>query len=105
MTALASVTIDRSSLSLSDLVIDSEGFSTYYIETSGLGRPAQTPRETLATASPFVNGQSRTTVVYEETTLVLQVRVQASSSAALDTAIVALEAALKQFTYSVTVAV
>jgi hypothetical protein len=63
------------------------------------------PRETLATPSPFVHGQFRTAVVWEESSLPLTVRVQASSSAALDTAVVALEDALSQFIYPVTVTV
>lgn len=104
MTAIGSITIDRSGLpgSLSDLVIDTEGFGTYYLDRAGLGRVGQTPRETLATASPFVHGQVRTAVVYEESSLPLVVRVQASSSSALDTAVTALETALMQFTYTVT---
>ena len=104
MTALASWTIDRSNMpgSPAGLVIDSEGFSTYYIDTAGLGRAGRTPRETLATPSPFIHGQIRTAVVYEESQLNRLVRVQAASSSALNTAVTALEAALAQFVYTVT---
>lgn len=105
MTAIGTVTIDRSSLSLSDLVIDTEGFSTYYVDKAGMGRVGRVPRETFATASPFLHGQSRTSVVWDESSLPLTVRVQASSSAALDTAVSALEDALSQFIYPVTVEV
>lgn len=105
MTAIGTVTIDRSGLSLSDLVIDTEGFGTYYVDKGGLGRVGRTPRETVATSSPFVHGQSRTSVVLEESTLSLAVRVQAASSSALDAAVVALEDALFQFVYDVTVVV
>lgn len=105
MTALGSVSIDRTGLSLSALVIDTEGFGTYYVDKAGFGRVGRLPRETLATASPFVHGQFRTSVVWEEATLPLTVRVQADSSSALNTAVVALETALSQFTYSVTVTV
>ena len=105
MTALATVSIDRTSLSLSALVIDSEGFGTYYIDKAGLGRPGRTPRETLAAASPFVHGNLRTAVVWDEATLPLTVRVQSDSSADLATAVGALEAALSQFVYTVTVTV
>jgi hypothetical protein len=105
VTSLASVSIDRSSLGLSALVIDTEGFGTYYVDKVGLGRVGRLPRETLATPSPFVHGQFRTAVVWEESSLPLTVRVQASSSAALDTAVIALEDALSQFIYPVTVTV
>jgi hypothetical protein len=66
MTSLATVSIDRSSLGLSALVIDTEGFGTYYVDKVGLGRVGRLPRETLATPSPFVHGQFRTAVVWEE---------------------------------------
>lgn len=105
MTALGSVSIDRTSLSLSALVIDTEGFNTYYVDQAGLGRVGRTPRETFATASPWVNGQLRTAVVWDESSLTLTVRTQADSSSALDTAVSALEDALSQFTYTVTVTV
>lgn len=103
MAATGSVTIDRSGLSLTDLVIDTEGFNTYYIDKAGLGRVGRSPRETLATASPFVHGQARTSVVWEEASLPLTVRVQGTSSSALDTALTALDVALSQFVYEVTV--
>jgi hypothetical protein len=105
MTALASVTIDRSNLSLSDIVIDSEGFNTYYIDKAGLGRVGRAPRETFADDSPWINGRFRTAVVLEESELVLTVRVQSTTSSGLDTALDALEDALAQFVYTVTVAV
>jgi len=105
MTALATVTIDRTSLSLSDLVIDSEGFGTYYIDKAGLGRPGTAWDETFADDSPWIDGRVRTAAKKQETTLPLTVRVQAESSAALDTAVAALEAALEQFVYEVTVTV
>lgn len=107
MTALGTVTIDRSNMpgSLADLVIDTDGFGTYYVDKAGLGRVGRTPRETFAAPSPFVHGQIRTAVVLEESALVLVVRVQAASSAALATAVTALEDALFQFLYNVTVVV
>jgi hypothetical protein len=105
MTAIGTVSIDRSSLSLSPLVIDTDGFSTYYVDAKGLGRVGKTPRETFATDSPYINGRTRTAVVLEESALPLGVRVQASSSSALNTAVTALEDALWQFVYTVTVTV
>jgi len=105
MADLATVTITRTLLSLSALSIGSEGFSTYYIDRDGLGRVGKTPRETFADDSGWVNGRLRTAVVREESALPLTVRVQAASSSALDTAIDALDAALDQFVYDVTVTV
>lgn len=107
MSDLGSVTIDRSGMpgSLTDLSIGTEGFGTYLVDAKGLGRVGKTPRETFATPSPWVHGRTRTAVVYEESTLPLVVRVQSSSSSALNTAVVALEAALAQFVYEVTVVV
>lgn len=102
MTALGTIVIDRSGLSLADLTIDTEGFGTYLVDVAGLGRPGVVPRETFAATSPWVSGQLRTSVTLEETTLPLVVRVQAASSSALDTAVTALEAALNQFVYTVT---
>lgn len=103
MTALGSVSIDRTSLSLSPLVIDTDGFGTYYVDSAGLGRVGRTVRETVATSSPFVHGILVTGSVYDDAALPLVVRVQASTTSALDTAVTALETALAQFSYSVTV--
>src|SRR3954468_11821794 len=105
MTVLGTVTIDRSGMSLSDLVIDTDGFGTYYLDKAGLGRVGRTPRETFAAPSPFVHGQLRTAVGLEESALVIVVRVQAATSSALATAVAALEDALFQFIYEVTVVV
>jgi hypothetical protein len=103
MAAMGTMSIDRSGLSLAALVIDTEGFGTYYVDKAGLGRVGVSRRETLATASPFVHGQLRTAVVREESPLSLTLRVQSASSAGLDTAVSALEDALSQFVYRVTV--
>lgn len=105
MAALGSVSIDRTSLSLSALVIDTDGFDTYYVDAAGLGRVGRTWRETTATSSPFVHGVLVTGSVLDDAVLPLVVRVQAASSSALDTAVTALEDALAQFSYPVTVVV
>lgn len=105
MTSLATVSIDRTSLGISALTIVSDGFSTYYLDVAGLGRPGRTPRETFATAPPWLHGQLRTAVALEESTLPLVVRVQASTSSGVDTAVAALEDAVGQFVYTVTTAV
>lgn len=105
MTALGTVSIDRTSLSLSPLVIDTEGFGVYLVDVGGLGRVGIAPRETFATPSPWVHGQLRTAVVKEESSLILTVRVQAGSTADVHDAVHTLEAALFQFIYEVTVTV
>ena len=69
MTALVSWTIDRSALSLSDLVIDSDPTSTYTFAQGGVGRVGITRRETFAADSLFVHGRMRTAVVKEESLL------------------------------------
>lgn len=102
MTALVSWSVDRSGLSLSDLVIDSDTGSTYRFADGGLGRRGIAPRETFADDSPWINGRFRTSVVMEESQLPGIVLVQAASTSALETAITALETALTQFTYTVT---
>jgi hypothetical protein len=103
VTAIGTVSIDRTSLSADPLVIDTEGFSVYLVDVAGLGRVGTTPRETFATPSPWVHGQLRTAVVKEESTLPLTVRVQAGNTADLHDAVHTLEAALFQFVYTVTV--
>lgn len=107
MTAIGTVTIDRSGMpgSLAALAITTDNSGTYTLGQGGLGRVGRIPRATLATASPFVNGQARTSVVLDESSIALLVRVQSTTSSGLNTAVVALEAALFQFSYTVTVVV
>lgn len=107
MSNLGTVVIDRSGMpgSLSDLTIGTEGFDTYLVDSAGLGRVGITPRETFAAPVPWVHGQVRTAVVREESTLVLLVSVNGSSASDLNTKVGALEAALFQFIYTVTVTV
>lgn len=102
MTSVGTITIGCSSIGADDIVISTDGFSTYYVDKAGLGRVARIPRETFATASPFMDGQARTQVVWDESSYPLVMRVQADSTAALDSAIGALENALSQFIYPVT---
>lgn len=99
---MTSVTIDRSSLSLSDLVISDAFDATYQLLRDGLGRPAITWRMTAAPDSVDVHGTEYLAAVKEQTSLPLKVMVQAASTGALDTAVTALEDALSQFTFPVT---
>ena len=102
MTALVSWSIDRTSLSLSDLVIDSTPTSTYTFADGGVGRVGITRRDTFATDSPFVDGRMRTASVKEESSLAGIVIVQGASWSAVDTSVTALQTALDQFVYTVT---
>lgn len=101
----ASVSIDRTSLSLSPLVIDTAAASTYRLGDGGLSRPVMTPRETKAPESRYYAGSELLAVTREQTALHLGVIIQAASSAALNTAVQALDDALWQFAYDVTVTV
>jgi hypothetical protein len=98
------VSIDRSSLSLTALVASDDG-ATYQIKQDGLTRPAITWRLTAAPDSADVHGTEYVAAAKEQTSLPLDIIVKAASSAALNTACVALEDALSQFTYTATVVV
>lgn len=101
---MSSVTIDRSSLSLSDLVIEESSDATYVLLLgSRLRRPGVTWRKTPAPDSADVHGTEYVAAVKEETNIPLRVLVQADTAAALDDAIDELDAALGQFAYPVTV--
>lgn len=105
MTSTATVSIDRSDLSLAALVISGDGSGTYSLTDRGLGRPAITPRITNMPDSRDVEGSEILSAVKEQTALPLEVLVQATSTAALDAAIDALDAALWQLQYDVTVTI
>jgi hypothetical protein len=107
MTAIGTLVIDRSGMpgSLADLTADTDGFGPYVIAVKGLGRIGITPRETFAAPVPWVHGQLRTAVVKEESALVLLLSVNGSSASDLDTKVTALEDALWQFVYPVTLTV
>ena len=98
------VSVDRTSLSLSALAITDDG-STYQIGLDGLGRPGRVWRFTDMPPSSDAHGTEHVAAVLEETTLPLEVIVKAASSSALNTAVDALFAALSQFAYDVTVTV
>lgn len=101
---MSSVTIDRSSLSLADLVIDEAMDGTYVLLLgSRLRRPGTIWRKSAMPDSNDVHGTEFLTAVKEQADIPLKVMVQADTSAALDTAIDELDDALSQFTYPVTV--
>ena len=102
----ASVSIDRTSLGLSALLIvsaDTDPTATYVLTKKGLGRPAITPRETKAPDSPDMNGSVLLNVVKEQSALPLEVLVQSDTAANLDAAVQELADAVWQFRYPTTV--
>lgn len=105
MTATASVSIDRSSLSLAALTIAGTSGSTYFLAGEGLGSPSISRRNTYMPDNPFIHGSELIGSVKEQSSLPLTVQVQASDAAGLDTALSDLYDALDQFSYSVTVTV
>lgn len=102
--SVATVSIDRSSLSLSALTITDDG-ATYQLAQDGLGRPGITWRLASAPDSANVHGTEYVGAAREQSSLPLTVIVKAASSSALNTAVAALEDALSQFAYDVTVTV
>jgi hypothetical protein len=100
----ASVSFDRSSLSLSALVASGAG-PTYRITEEGLGRPAVSWRFAAMPDSSDVHGTEYTAAAKEQSSLPLVIDVYGSSTANLETACAALDAALSQFSYETTVTV
>lgn len=100
----ATVSLDRTSLSLSALAITDDG-STYQLKQDGLSRPAMTWRFTTMPDSADIHGTENVAAARERTTIPLEVIVKSTSSSALNTAVVALETALSQWAYDVTVTV
>lgn len=101
----ASVSIDRTSLSLSPLVIVGPGdaSTTYLLTKNGLGRPGVTQRLTYMPDSPYIHGSELLAAAQEQSSLPLEIVVQAATASALDAAVQALADAVFQFSYTVTV--
>ena len=103
-----SVTIDRSGMTggLDDLVIGTHPEDLWWLdETGGFGRPARTQRRTYAADSPWQDGSLLVASVLAQTSLPLNVYVGGATWAWVDTRQTALERALRQFSYNVTVTV
>lgn len=96
------VSIDRTSLGKGPLVIRSDGAAPYSLTAQGLGRPAVSARATSVT-SPWLHGETPTVVVREQSSIPLEVILSALSDATLDLCRDALDEALWQFSYLVTV--
>jgi hypothetical protein len=98
------VSIDRSSLSLSALVVASTYQTGLYLAAEGLGRPAKTWVRNYATARDW-NGAVPTDARLDQSTVPLAIYIQGTSTADLESRYATLEAALYQFTYDLTVTV
>lgn len=97
-----SVSIDRTSLGKGPLLIGSSGAAPYSLTDKGLGRPAVTTRANTV-QSPWLHGEQVVSVVREQSSLPLEVAISALSEATLDLCRVALDEALWQFDYQITV--
>lgn len=99
---MLSVTVDRTTLALTPLVIGSDPSAGLWIPEGGLGRIGTTWRRTRV-GSPFTNRSVQTRAVLDDDTIPLSVYAQAASSAALDTLKDEVEAAFYQWAYDLTV--
>ena len=99
------VSIDRTSLSLSALVIGSAYNATgIWLDPDGLIRPAKTWSRNYATARDW-NGAVQTDARLEQSAYALTVYLSGSSTANVETLYTTLETALYQFTFTMTVTV
>lgn len=102
-----SVTIDRTSLSLSPLVITD--FPTpdlpWWLPEDGVAEPAWAYRTTEAPESAFMPGAQPLAAVLDASSLPLNIYAQAVPTATLPTVKAILELAVSQFRYAITVTV
>ena len=101
-----SLTIDRTSLSLADLVITNDPYAgNYHLPEDGLERPGFSMRRTYAPDSAYFPGRTLLAAVADASTLPVVIYTHAASAALLAAARAALEAATSQFAYDVTLSV
>lgn len=113
MTGAMTLTLDRSSLSLADLVVVGDratatagaGYWTPLTDSEGLTLPSFQPRRLYAPDSAWVAGKQLLGSVLDQGTLQVDVWVIGSNVSELKTRKDALEAAAYQFAYAVTLAV
>lgn len=99
-----SLTIDRASLSLSDLVIGNDPTGAdFWIDSTIY--PQFSPRVTYAPDSAYVAGKKLLAATLDAAVLPAVIYAQAATSAALATLRAELEAAVSQFSYTVTLTV
>jgi hypothetical protein len=101
---MISVSIDRTSLSLSALVIgDHPDAGTYWLPEGEFVRPAFAAVHTTANESAYVDGRTLLAVRRDQDELTFTVYARAANSGALETARNALAAALWQYPCPITV--
>lgn len=103
---MTTLTIDRTSLSLSPLVIEQGPFTgALYLPEDGLTWPAFTARRTYAPDSAYAAGRVLLAAVQDASELPLTVYAHADTTVALNTAKAELEAAVAQWSYDLTLTV
>lgn len=101
----ASVSIDRTALSLGALALGDNPGDTYCVTPEGLGDPEMVWRFGVMPNSDSVHGREITSAALEQSALNLEVIITGSSASNLRANRVALTNALSQFSYTTTVTV
>lgn len=105
MALVASLSIDRTALSLSALVIDNNDFASGPLWIADLQAVNFDFRKRYAPDSDLVAGSALLSAVLEASQIPLVIYARGASSAAKATAMATLEAALSQFAYTVTLTI
>lgn len=105
MTVISSLSIDRTALSLSPLVLANNPSGAYIYPEEGLSEPMFPPRVTWAPDSRFIPGRLALGSVIDAGTIPLSVTVRGASTADLQAKKIALMVALAQIAYAVTMTV
>lgn len=101
----ASISIDRTSLSLGALTVGDDPADTYILTPTGIGDPEMVWRFGTMANADSVHGREITSAALEQTALNLEVVVTGSSASNLRANRVALTTAISQFVYTTTVTV
>lgn len=96
------LSITRTQLGLAALVIGGNRDELVSVVGGTIARPARSHRLTYADPSPFVPGSLVTASVAEHTNLAFKLQVLGATDAGVASAVAAVEAALSQFSYRVT---
>ena len=103
---MTTLIIDRTSLSLSPLVIHASPFAgALYLPEDGVTWPAFTARRTYAPDSAYESGRTLLAAVQDASELPVTVYAHATTTVALNAAKAELEAALAQWSYDITLTV
>lgn len=101
-----SVTIDRTALTLSPLVITNDPFGTaFHLPSDGIGRGNFAIRKTYAPTSRLIGGQQLLSAVTDLGSLPLRIYAHGSTTAEVASNMAVLNAALSQWAYEITLTV